>query len=105
MQHRENVHARREKRKPRAVTEWDSLLGVHDQTRLGVRTAELQTPLTDVRTLLEGRDAGLQPGEDEVSDPGEYSCHQSNQGSNPKTDDLEPEFRPQLSGLCVGDVA
>ena len=35
MQRRENARARREKRKPRALTEWDFLLGVHDETRLG----------------------------------------------------------------------
>jgi serine/threonine-protein kinase HipA len=35
MQRRENVRARGEKRKPRALTEWDFLLGVHDETRLG----------------------------------------------------------------------
>jgi serine/threonine-protein kinase HipA len=35
MQRRENVRARPEKRKPRALTEWDFLLGVHDETRLG----------------------------------------------------------------------
>jgi serine/threonine-protein kinase HipA len=35
MQRRENVRARQEKRKPRALTEWDFLLGVHDETRLG----------------------------------------------------------------------
>jgi serine/threonine-protein kinase HipA len=35
MQHRENARARHEKRKPRALTEWDFLLGVRDQTRLG----------------------------------------------------------------------
>ena len=35
MQRRENMHARREKRKPRALSEWDFLLGVHDETRLG----------------------------------------------------------------------
>jgi serine/threonine-protein kinase HipA len=35
MQRRENTRARREKRKPRALTEWDFLLGVHDETRLG----------------------------------------------------------------------
>jgi len=35
MQRRENVRARQEKRKPRALTEWDYLLGVHDETRLG----------------------------------------------------------------------
>jgi serine/threonine-protein kinase HipA len=35
MQRRENLRARQEKRKPRALTEWDFLLGVHDQTRLG----------------------------------------------------------------------
>jgi serine/threonine-protein kinase HipA len=35
MQRRENVRARQEKRKPRALSEWDFLLGVHDETRLG----------------------------------------------------------------------
>jgi serine/threonine-protein kinase HipA len=35
MQRRENMRARRERRKPRALTEWDFLLGVHDETRLG----------------------------------------------------------------------
>ncbi|MSQ70528.1 MAG: type II toxin-antitoxin system HipA family toxin [Betaproteobacteria bacterium] len=35
MQRRENARARREKRRPRALTEWDFLLGVHDETRLG----------------------------------------------------------------------
>jgi serine/threonine-protein kinase HipA len=35
MQRRENMHARKEKRKPRALSEWDFLLGVHDETRLG----------------------------------------------------------------------
>lgn len=35
MQRRENMRARQEKRKPRPLTEWDFLLGVHDETRLG----------------------------------------------------------------------
>ncbi len=35
MQRRENARARHEKRKPRAQTEWDFLLGVRDETRLG----------------------------------------------------------------------
>jgi serine/threonine-protein kinase HipA len=35
MQRRENVRARREGRRPRSLTEWDFLLGVHDETRLG----------------------------------------------------------------------
>jgi len=35
MQRRENSHARQEKRRPRTLTEWDFLLGVHDETRLG----------------------------------------------------------------------
>jgi serine/threonine-protein kinase HipA len=35
MQRRENVHARREGRRARSLTEWDFLLGVHDETRLG----------------------------------------------------------------------
>ena len=35
MQRRENIRARREARRPRALTEWDFLLGVHDETRLG----------------------------------------------------------------------
>jgi serine/threonine-protein kinase HipA len=35
MQRRENMRARHEERRPRALTEWDFLLGVHDETRLG----------------------------------------------------------------------
>jgi serine/threonine-protein kinase HipA len=35
MQRRENARARHEKRKPQTLTEWDFLLGVRDETRLG----------------------------------------------------------------------
>jgi serine/threonine-protein kinase HipA len=35
MQRRENLRARHEGRRPRSLTEWDFLLGVHDETRLG----------------------------------------------------------------------
>jgi serine/threonine-protein kinase HipA len=35
MQRRENLLARREGRRPHELTEWDFLLGVHDETRLG----------------------------------------------------------------------
>lgn len=35
MQRRESLRARREGRRPRALSEWDFLLGVHDETRLG----------------------------------------------------------------------
>ena len=35
MQRRENIRARREGRRPRFLTEWDFLLGVHDETRSG----------------------------------------------------------------------
>jgi len=35
MQRRENARARRAGQKPRSLTEWDFLLGVHDETRLG----------------------------------------------------------------------
>ena len=35
MQRRENIRARREGRRARSLSEWDSLLGVHDETRLG----------------------------------------------------------------------
>lgn len=49
MQRRENVRARQEKRKPRALAEWDFLLGVHDETRLGaLRFREaVNTPFID----------------------------------------------------------
>ena len=35
MQRRENLRARQEERPARRLTEWDYLLGVHDETRLG----------------------------------------------------------------------
>jgi serine/threonine-protein kinase HipA len=49
MQRRENLHARAEKRPPAALTEWDFLLGVHDETRLGALRfrAEANAPFLD----------------------------------------------------------
>jgi serine/threonine-protein kinase HipA len=35
MQRRENLRARQEGQRPRTLTEWDFVLGVHDETRLG----------------------------------------------------------------------
>lgn len=35
MQRRENLRARAGQRRPRTLTEWDYLLGVHDETRMG----------------------------------------------------------------------
>jgi serine/threonine-protein kinase HipA len=35
MQRRENARARQERQRPRTLMEWDFLLGVHDETRLG----------------------------------------------------------------------
>ena len=35
MQRRENTRARHDGRRPRSLTDWDCLLGVHDETRLG----------------------------------------------------------------------
>lgn len=35
MERREGLRSRQEGRRPRALTEWDFLLGVHDETRLG----------------------------------------------------------------------
>lgn len=35
MQRRENARARIDKRRPRTLTDWDYLLGVHDETRMG----------------------------------------------------------------------
>lgn len=44
MQRRENLRARREGRVSRALTDWDCLLGVHDETRLGaLRFQDLTT--------------------------------------------------------------
>lgn len=65
MQRRENMLAREERRRPRALAEWDFLLGVHDETRLGAlrfRAAEGQPfmqadglfaapPITSLREL------------------------------------------------------
>ena len=54
MQRRENTRARREARRPRGLTEWDFLLGVHDETRLGAlrfRDAE-EGPFIDSDTRL-----------------------------------------------------
>jgi serine/threonine-protein kinase HipA len=42
MQRRENVRARESKNKPVALGEWDYLLGVHDETRLGALRFQLE---------------------------------------------------------------
>ncbi len=54
MQRRENMRARQEKRRPRALTEWDFLLGVHDETRLGAFRfrASADGPFIDSDTQL-----------------------------------------------------
>ncbi|HEY2528873.1 MAG TPA: HipA domain-containing protein [Xanthobacteraceae bacterium] len=42
MQRRENVRARESKEKPAALNEWNYLLGVHDETRLGALRFQLE---------------------------------------------------------------
>jgi serine/threonine-protein kinase HipA len=42
MQRRENLRARREGLRPRTLTMWDFLLGVHDETRLGALRFKVQ---------------------------------------------------------------
>lgn len=64
MQRRENSRARHEGSRPRTLTEWDFLLGVHDETRLGALRFKFQggpyldsdvkfaaPPLTSLREL------------------------------------------------------
>jgi serine/threonine-protein kinase HipA len=82
MQRRENLRARQEKRAPRRLTEWDFLLGVHDETRLGAlrlrslpggefMDADSQLaapPLTSVRELQAASD-GLERHMDEENSP------------------------------------
>ena len=51
MQRRENARARHEDRRPRTLTEWDFLLGVHDETRLGALRFKLPNgPFVDSDT-------------------------------------------------------
>ena len=54
MQRRENTRARHEQRKPRVLTDWDFLLGVHDETRLGALRfrASPDDPFIDSDTQL-----------------------------------------------------
>jgi len=54
MQRRENLRARREQRRPRALTEWDFLLGVHDLTRIGALRfrASADGPFIDSETSM-----------------------------------------------------
>lgn len=57
MQRRENVRARREGRRPRSLTEWDFLLGVHDETRLGA----LRFQMPDGGAFIDSDDAWAAP--------------------------------------------
>ena len=53
MQRKENLRARHEGVRPRILTEWDFLLGVHDETRLGALRFKLPGgPFVDSETKL-----------------------------------------------------
>ncbi len=85
MQRRENLRARQEERIPRRLTDWDYLLGVHDETRLGaLRFRSLAggefldndlrlaaPPITSVREL-QAASAGFERHIDEEDNP-EYT--------------------------------
>jgi serine/threonine-protein kinase HipA len=85
MQRRENLRARHEERKPKRLTDWDYLLGVHDETRLGalrLRSPEggefidsdrqlAAPPITSVREL-EAASRGFERHIDEEDNP-EYA--------------------------------
>lgn len=85
MQRRENLRAREEERRPRRLTDWDYLLGVHDETRLGaLRLRGLEggeyldhdrqlaaPPITSVRAL-EAASRGLEQHLDDEENP-EYA--------------------------------
>jgi len=85
MQRRENLRARQEDRASRRLTDWDYLLGVHDETRLGaLRFGSLEggefldsdlrlaaPPITSVREL-HAASAGFERHIDEEDNP-EYS--------------------------------
>lgn len=82
MQRRENLRARQEERAARRLTEWDYLLGVHDETRLGALRLRSLTggefldsdarmaapPITSVREL-QAASAGLERHIDEEDHP------------------------------------
>lgn len=82
MQRRENLRARQEERRPRRLTDWDYLLGVHDETRLGALRFRLPSggefvdndrqmaapPLTSVREL-QAASRGLEEHSDDVESP------------------------------------
>jgi serine/threonine-protein kinase HipA len=57
MQRRENSRARREGRKARSLAEWDFLLGVHDETRLGA----LRFRAPDTGQFIDSDDAFAAP--------------------------------------------
>jgi serine/threonine-protein kinase HipA len=85
MQRRENLRARQEGRKSKRLTDWDYLLGVHDETRLGalrLRSPEggefidsdrqlAAPPITSVREL-EAASRGFERHIDEEDNP-EYA--------------------------------
>src|ERR1700722_4620795 len=116
MQRRENLHARQEQRTARRLTEWDYLLGVHDETRLGalrLRSLEggefiesdrqwVAPPITSVRELQAASD-GLERHIDDEQNP-EYArwLHQlvapgsSLGGARPKA-----SVRDEAGDLCI----
>src|SRR5215472_7736430 len=55
--------------------------------------------------LFQRRYTRLQPSKQKVGYPGEYSCDQSDHGSQTKANNFEPELCAQLAGPRIGDVA
>jgi serine/threonine-protein kinase HipA len=116
MQRRENLRARQEQRTVRRLSEWDYLLGVHDETRLGalrLRSVEggafldsdrqmAAPPITSVRALQAASD-GLERHIDDEQNP-EYArwLHQlvapgsSLGGARPKA-----SVRDERGDLCI----
>jgi serine/threonine-protein kinase HipA len=116
MQRRENLRARQEGRKPRRLTDWDYLLGVHDETRLGalrLRSPEggefldsdrplAAPPITSVREL-QAASRGFERHIDEEDNP-DYARWltqllapgSSLGGTRPKA-----SVRDEIGALCI----
>lgn len=59
----------------------------------------------NVEVLLQGRNAGLQPGEEKIGDAGKDSGEQADDGSETEANQFEPKFGTQFAGLGVSNVA
>ena len=88
-------------RKPRALTEWDSLLGVHDETRLGSERLSLRPRLLMSEPYLRDEMPGCSQEKTKSVIPGNILVINPIRGATPKPTILNQNSDPNSPGFVL----